>query len=252
MSAKPRLFRSDVPYSWRFEDQLRRDLPAVIRHVLQRTGSTALHWVGHSMGGLLIEAYMAANQNPPLASAVAIGSPCDVSRMGNHALHYLLWAKWLVKLYPVCPLPFLGKLLIPLPCKFWWVYAVPSNIEPEIARKVLAVAVEEVTSKGLWLDACRWLESKVFSPENGPGYMDDLSRCPVPLLVLAGSRDELAPEATVTAACETGGNAVERKFRAFGKATGYAEDYGHADLFVGKRVESEVFPVILKWLEGHD
>ena len=255
MSAKPGLLRSDVPYSWQFQDLLHRDLPAVIKHVLDCTGAPALHWVGHSMGGLLIEAHMAANDDPHLASAAAIGSPCDFSKVRNDSFHNLLRLKWLLEVYPFFPLPFLGRVLIPFAHKLWTRAPgpfYPPNIEPQTARKVLALASEPITSKKLWLEVAGYVASGLFAPEKGPGYMEGLSKSRVPLMTLAGSRDEMAPEAAVRAACETGGNPVERKCMTFGKTAGCAEDYGHVDLLVGKQVESEVFPVVLRWLEGHD
>jgi len=255
MSAKPGLFRSDVPYSWQFEDLLRRDLPAVIRHVLARTGAPALHWVGHSMGGLLIEAHMAANDDPHLASATVIASPCDFSKVRNESFQHLLRLKWLLKLYPIFPLPFVGRFLIPFAHRLWNHSTgpfYPPNIEPQTARRVIALASESITSKKLWLEAGAYLGSGLVAPDTGRGYMEGLSNSRVPLMALAGSRDEMAPEPAVRPACETNGNPVERKCMTFGKTAGCGEDYGHVDLLVGKRVESEVFPVVLRWLETHD
>ena len=51
MSDKPGMLQADVPFSWGFEDHLRKDLPAIVKHVLQVTAAPAVHWIGHSMGG---------------------------------------------------------------------------------------------------------------------------------------------------------------------------------------------------------
>jgi len=62
----------------------------------------------------------------------------------------------------------------------------------------------------------------------------------------------MAPPESVVAACRIGQQTVERKCMIFGKETGCIEDYGHMDLLFGIRVQQEVFPQILKWLDEHD
>ncbi|MFB6347350.1 MAG: alpha/beta hydrolase, partial [bacterium] len=52
---------SETPdQSWNFDDFAQRDLPAAIDYVLEETGRDELHWVGHSMGGMLYYAVAGA------------------------------------------------------------------------------------------------------------------------------------------------------------------------------------------------
>jgi hypothetical protein len=96
------------------------------------------------------------------------------------------------------------------------------------------------------------VETGVFGPGDGTRYTEKLPASRVPLLIIGGSRDGLAPEGAVRAADATTGDSGERQSIIFGKNSGCREEYGHVDLLVGKRVQSEVFPVIHQWIENHD
>lgn len=39
---------------WTVDDHLNLDLPAILRHVLQHTGASRVHLIGHSLGGMII------------------------------------------------------------------------------------------------------------------------------------------------------------------------------------------------------
>ncbi len=254
-SDRPRLWASGMPYSWDFEDHLRRDVPAVVAHVTQRTQAPAVHWVGHSMGGMLIRAYLAGNDASGIQSAVTLGSPVDWSQMQNPWYKLALRAARLLHYFPVLPLPFLVKIMVPfahrIPNFFLAVYH-PPNIEPEVSKRVMALATELVTASKLWGDFGRFLETGVFGPNGHEGYLDPSHDTEVPILILAGARDEMAPPEAVAPERRSTGSPGKPQTEILGKDTGCAEDYGHMDLVVGKRVEQEVFPSILRWIGSHD
>lgn len=255
MSDGPGLFRSDVPYSWQFEDHLLSDLPAIIARVLELTRVSRVHWVGHSMGGLLVLAYLARHENPRIISAVTIGSPADFTKVHNQAFRTLLHFRELLKYLPVSPLPFLARLVIPIAHKTSAYMAgpfYPPNTDPVAARKVVALASQLVTSNAIWLNFGRFLGSGLFAPENGKPYLEILPKSNVPMFIVGGTKDLMAPPDSVIAACQAAEHSAERKCRIFGKEAGCVEDYGHMDLLMGVRAEEEVFPHLLNWLNDHD
>jgi len=128
----------------------------------------------------------------------------------------------------------------------------PANIRPTVARKIVALATELVTSNSMWLNFGRFLEAGLFAPKNGKPYLEDLPKSKTPIFILGGSKDMMAPPAAVVAAFGTGEQRAERKCLILGKEAGCVEDYGHMDLMLGIRAEEEVFPQILKWLDEHD
>ena len=253
MSDRPGLFRSDVPYSWGFEDHLRKDVPAIISLVLRISGATSVQWVGHSMGGLLALAYMASAEDSPIASAVTIGSPVDFSKIRGRNFRILLKLDWIVRYCPVFPPPFIAGFLTPVaryPAHHLIGLFQSRNINPETASRVLALAAQLITSSQLWLDFGRFLETGVFGPSPGTKYLEKMPTAPI--LTMGGTKDGLAPMESVMAASEIPSDSQDRELVILGRDYGCAEDYGHADLLVGKRVELEVFPRILHWLDSHD
>jgi pimeloyl-ACP methyl ester carboxylesterase len=255
MSQVPGLRQSDVPYSWNFEDHLLKDVPSIIKHVLDSTGAPAVHLIGHSMGGMLILAHLARNQEARVASAMTLGSPVEFSKIHNEYFDLLVKLKWVVKPLPVFPLPFVGRLLVPvahlIPTKLIGLFY-RRNIASDIARRVFAVASQVVTATTLWLDFGRFLSNKSFADANGVSYLDGLERVSVPLFVTSGSKDVMAPAESSELPASTLSDPPERVFMVFGKASGCVEDYGHMDLPLGLRSSSEVFPRVLAWLEQHD
>ena len=255
MSQAPGLRHSDVPYSWGFDDHLLKDVPTIIREVLERTGAPAVHWVGHSMGGLLILAHLARNPHARVACAVTLGSPADFSKLHNKRFESLLRLRWLIRGLPVFPLPFFGRLLVPLahviPATLLDLFYQP-NIAPDVARRVLAVASQVVTSTKLWLDFARFLSTRAFAASNGRPYLEGIESTPVPFLLASGAKDAMAPPESVKVRQQVCTNDAKDEFVVFGKELGCAEDYGHMDLPLGARSTVEVFPRVLDWLEEHD
>ncbi len=253
MSDKPGLFRSDVPCSWGFDDHLHKDVPAIVAAVLKKTGASRLHWVGHSMGGMLIRVCMSDNSELPLASAVTIGSPVDFSAMRNPRYKAVIRFKNLIRGFPVFPLALAAGFLAPIAPQVARVLIGafhPPNMDPSAARRGLALFAERVTPSSLWLDFARFVETGVFGPTRRSTYLDSRARSPVPLLVLAGSRDEMAPASAVTAL--DGPKHAHRECKILGKEYGTVEEYGHMDLVLGVRAAQEVFPLVSDWILTHN
>lgn len=61
------------PADWDLRVHLERDLPALCAHVLEQTGARRLHYMGHSMGGILGYAALAAR--PPFATLTGWAAP---------------------------------------------------------------------------------------------------------------------------------------------------------------------------------
>ena len=207
------------------------------------------------MGGLLVLAYLARHDNPRIASAVTVGSPADFTKIRNKAFRVLLNFRGLLDYLPVSPLPFLGRFVIPVAHSLSAYMAgpfYPPNIEPAVARKLIALTSQLITSNRIWLNFGMFLASGRFAPKNGKSYLEDLPKSNIPIFSVGGSKDMMAPPESVVAACETGEQTGERKRLIIGKDAGCVEDYGHMDLLLGIRAEYEVFPHVLNWLDDHD
>lgn len=253
-SDRPGILKSDVPWSWGFDDHLQKDVAAAIDCVLAHTHAAAVHWIGHSMGGMLGLSRVAAHDGSPIASVVALGAPCDFSQIPPRIFALLLRLKSALKLIHLVPTGILARISIPvlgfLPPYIQGLYHA-ANIDPTTARRIVTLGSAAIMSSQLWLDFGRFLETGVFATNDGAPYLELLGRSEVPMLSIAGAADLLAPPASVNSQCAQPGLSGERTYLVMGKDSGCQEDYGHMDLLLGNRADQEIYPVIADWLERY-
>ncbi|MEW6139644.1 MAG: alpha/beta hydrolase [Thermodesulfobacteriota bacterium] len=250
LSARPGLLRSDVPLSWGFDDHLDKDTPAAIDFVCARTGAPAIHWIGHSMGGMLGLCHVANTRDARVKSLVTLGSPTDFKKIPRRVFAVLLRLKWMMKIVPFAPMSLFARLSIPVLHRLPpYVQGLlnPRNIEPNVARRIVAVGSPLTMSSRLWLDFGRFLETGVFSRISGEPYLAGLKGCHVPIFSISGAADLLAPPS----ACHDSDVPGEARL-VMGKVSGYQEDYGHMDLLLGSRARIEVYPLLSEWLRRND
>lgn len=252
MSDAPGLLSSRSCHTWGYEDHLKIDVPHIIDFVTGKTGASEVQWIGHSMGGMLIDSHLATVSDHKIASAITLGSPVDFSKIDDHIFKSFLKFKSILKYIPVNPLPFLGRLLVPFigktPNFVHGLYYLP-NIDPHVARRISCIGSQLVSSGRLWTDMGYFLETGRFGSSDGQFFLDGLQSCNAPILVIAGTRDYMAPEASVVEAARVRDALCHRELLVAGKISGFEEDYGHIDMLVGLRAQYEIYPVIETWLQ---
>lgn len=68
--------REPRPFTWRFEDLILDDAPALVARVMEETDGAPLVWLGHSAGGAVGLAWLARlGRATPLAAMVTFGTP---------------------------------------------------------------------------------------------------------------------------------------------------------------------------------
>ncbi|MBX5482962.1 MAG: alpha/beta fold hydrolase [Myxococcaceae bacterium] len=230
---------------WDLDDYLTLDLPAILEGIRRAAGTRPVHWVGHSMGGILMCCYAIRIRDHGIASGVAIGSALDY-RVGRSGFSRLYAARAVVSRLPAIPFgafshaiaPLLGRVRTPIETFNFW----PTNVEPELIRAFYANVFEWIPTSLLLSLGTTFEETGLCSRDRSLRYLDCAARIDVPVLLLAASRDEQCPlEAVEETGRRIGAHArVER----FGRAFGHADEYGHCDLIVGRRAPQEVWPVI--------
>lgn len=245
-------------YNWTFEDYVHHDARAALRIVLRETGAEQVHWVGHSMGGMIAYALLMTPIHTKIASAVTLGSP-TMSQVGHPILDFgIPFAGLLRYLPPRLPSGTLARLAAPIAGV---VLAVgekplaelgfhPGNIDRQLLQTLMLTTVEDIPSS-LLREFARWYETKSMSDRYAVfDFTEHLERITTPLFVIAGSKDELTPVRDLRYIYERV-SAEDKEFRVIGREQGFRCDYSHADLVLGLNAPDDVYPLIYQWLESH-
>ena len=240
-------------WTWTVDDHLHRDVPAFLRYILQRSDHDRLHWVGHSMGGILLLCHCALFGSDRVASGVAAAAAIDYSGIDSR-YDLIVPLKELGLLVRRVPsgtairwlAPLFGRVKTPLEAALYN----PANMQPEAMRALVGRAHYDISGAALHQLATLFAPGGLRALEDNAPYAAQAHRISTPILFLSGERDlQCAPAVVERAHASLGGSGHE--VARFGKRHGQVEDYGHFDLLSGRRADREVFPHVLAWLEAH-
>lgn len=238
---------------WSIDDYGRYDLPAAFDHVRQATGQGRLHYVGHSMGGMVLAVYLATHDDPPLASAVAVGSPLDF-RDPDRVTRLLLGVGPAGAVPAFLPTPMGARLLARLDTRApmhadEWLYN-PDNIAAD-ARRAMLRAIVSPLSRGEIRQLARMRRDGEFRSADGAiVWRERLADVDVPMLFFAGRLDRIVNPDRVRAYYDAVGS-TDKVFVVASRANGFRGDYGHLDLGLGDHAEEDVFTRVAGWLRAH-
>lgn len=235
-----------------FDDYVERDIPAAIQTVLRETGRSRLQWVGHSMGGMLLYAYLSTREDRAIAAAVTVASPVDFTVLARTARH-LLRLRPLLRLRWV-PLGLMIRGLLPLlrlsHKAMLDMGLVSSNFTGAEIAELLVNVIEGFGPAGVLEQFGDWVEDGTYVSRDGRRSYGTLAHLHCPLLVVQPSLDFVAPPASVRPAVDLA-PATDKTYRLFGKQSGDDRDYGHGDILLSDAARRNVFPVIADWLVKH-
>ena len=225
-----------------FADHAELDLPIIVDAVLARTGQEQLYWVGHSMGGMLL--YTTLTRRPGrIVAAVTVCAPACIGDSTPLHRRFRRWSHVAPKRHRV-PARFGAKASLLLgqanPLYRWLLYH--ENMEPELARGLIDAGIIDLPGV-MMREAAGWMRAGALLDADGQPWVQPAE---LPLLVLAGSVDQVAPPDTVSCACEI---FPDCDYRLLGREAGLSTDYGHVDPLVGTTAREEVFPLVGAFLE---
>eukprot|EP00878_Enallax_costatus_P044472 GHUV01053113.1.p1 GENE.GHUV01053113.1~~GHUV01053113.1.p1 ORF type:complete len:677 (+),score=186.62 GHUV01053113.1:167-2197(+) len=249
--------RVDLEIEWNIDDYLVQDVPACIEYVLKQSKADMLHWMGHSMGGMLGSGLcsQAGKWGRKLRSVMLCGSGC----FGDGSWHVLL--KKLVA--PIVAFGFPAHyscqalaLLSNTPAAlsvfetlFYWC----PNMDKGARKALLNTCFNFIPQRLLGQFLASHGSAGGLSSWNGDFLYADpdvLAKCKVPCLGLNGDYDLFCPAAGGAKNVDLFGG--PKKHLIFGPAHGHQYHYGHFDVIVGKNAQLEVWPSIKEWLAEHD
>jgi pimeloyl-ACP methyl ester carboxylesterase len=254
-STRPSLWNSKR-YAWTFEDYVQHDAPAALQLVLRETGATQVHWVGHSMGGMIAYTLLMTPMHRKIASAATLGSP-TMSDVGHPLLDFGIPYLGLLRFLPPRILtgttsrfaaPFaalLSRLLQHSIAELGWR---PGNVDARLLRTLMLTAVDDLPVS-LLREFARWYDTKAMSDRYGMfDFTEHLERVTTPIMIVAGSHDGLTPVRDLRAVFDRVGS-PRKQFHVIGRQEGYPRDYSHVDLVLGLHAPEDVYPLIHRWLE---
>lgn len=232
-------------------DYVREDVPAAVAEIRRLSGGRPVFLVGHSMGGLISYA-AAASLGDAIAGVATLGSPYHFTRgswaltalgtamltidrrlpLGHGALGLKAWGE-VVRVARV----FVESPLFPLPFRGF----APGSMEPDVLGQHMSLAMDSgsiTVLRNMFLDATEWRRS---GERLGglTGYAGTFEALDLPLLVIAGTDDDLAPPASVEPAFARS-NSHDKTYRTFRS--------GHIDLIVGRDAPLTTWPLIEAWI----
>lgn len=241
-------------YRFNFDDYVAHDIPATIKYIARQVGFRGLHWVGHSMGGMLAYPLLKTTDPDLIRSATTIGSPAMVLA-SDPIIDRLLPFAGLLKMIPALPQgigarlasPFVG-LAMPLMNRVVWN---TSNMDAETARVMARHGVDDVASPLIFQYGVWYREKDFHNHYETLSYQENFHRITAPVFFIAGAADGLTPTRDIRFIYDRV-SSQKKQMLVVGTASGFSADYGHVDLVLGRRAPEEVFPRILEWLEAND
>ena len=238
-------------WNWRIDDYLEHDIPALVAAIRRRSGADGIHWIGHSMGGVLLMCYGILNPDAPILRGVAVGSALDY-KVGATGFERLLRLRPLLERLVGVPYgafmhtmaPLMGRRGLEALQSFnvW-----SSNIEPEIVRALHARCFHGMPMSLLGSLATTF-EEEGLRLQSGYRFVPRASTVSFPIRLLAGSRDEQVSVDAVRHTAELIGDNAEVVVH--GREGGDADHYGHWDLLIGRRAPVETWRPLAEWLAG--
>ena len=235
---------------WDVNDYI-SDACAFVAFVSGQTSGASVHWIGHSLGGIIGIAMASLQEPPPLASVLAVASSFFYSDSVFSKLSFFVPALTSMSFLPADSIM---RAQSSLSFRFVSnladaVMAWRSNVHPDVGRALFASNFEPISKKVTLQLATGMAEAGILH-RGGEPFSSSLCHCRVPVFFIAGDRDKQCPPPSVQKLFELLPAAASCKYQCFGTEQGCTDHYGHFDLLIGLRVETEVFPSIRAFLQS--
>ena len=239
-------------FNWTVDDYIDYDVPAILSYVTGATGRPKLWWVGHSMGGMILFAHLERVDEARVAGFVAVATPMAILQPPNDILQGILKQSWLLKLSVLAvnatlpaklASPLGGAVQTPLDALFYN----RDNMDRATITRQFLNGVEDIPTAVLDQFTLMIRTGEFLRADGSYSYTRNLGKVTVPVLLLSGQVDNLAPPEVVRFAYDQVAS-TDKTYRMFGRVNGYRANYGHNDLVLGIHARDEVFPLIAGWL----
>jgi len=236
---------------WTIDDHIYEDIPAIIDLVKEESGFDRVYWIGHSMGGIIMYAYLETGDQDNIAGFMPLGSMMFMPRPLTPHLKRIANQK------PLLTASLIVNTTVASQFRNFTFGAVKNPIEKllfESANMSDSVLVRffrrciDDTAAGVVMqfsDSIR--NGEMLSVDRRYSYTGNLHRITVPILIMGGSKDGFVDAEALKNAYDSVASR-DKSLVIASVENGYTADYGHCDLVIGKNVAQDVYPAILNWL----
>jgi pimeloyl-ACP methyl ester carboxylesterase len=236
---------------WTVDDEIRYDVPAILNYIEEHTGHSRVNWVGHSLGGMLMFAFLETHPDAHrIANFVGMGStiqqytyPQTQMLRANRAIRNLLCVISTGRI--ARPMMFGRPPGLEKVDRFYYTAA---NVDKSTVDRFYGYTLEN-PGQGALEQLDPYLEiGRFLSADRKIDYVAELPRVTTPLLMIAGEGDVMSdiPSTYLTF------NAVsssDKTLLRYGRMHGHVDDYGHCDLVWSRHAPREIFPDVIDWLD---
>lgn len=232
------------------DDLLDQDLPCAISYICEITGYPKLHYVGHSMGGMMLYAYAVVYGAERIASAATLTSPVGFDDASYRGLPLVAQ---LARISPaLCGFIYraAGPLFMPLRISNDALPINYDNLHPDVDAGVFVNLIEAPPRRFL-LETNKWATEHEWLMRAGQLDMKTrLHSLDFPLYAFFAAQD---PFLTEERAHEffSALKSKDKRISVLSVEDGCAEDYGHIDIIMAKNGREEVFEPIADWFDHH-
>ncbi|MFL5319908.1 MAG: alpha/beta fold hydrolase [Myxococcaceae bacterium] len=240
------------PYS--FDAFWQKDLPAAIAYVRAQSGVDRIDYVGHSMGGMIVYAYLSQGGGG-LEAVTTLGSPTRLD-WGGRILELLPSLKGLyLKDGMAVPVVNAAHLVMPLHGElpndlFTTLLINRENVTNATWKHLMAYGIADIQG-GVATQFVGFIEKGTFASADGKiDFRRDMAKIRNPVFVVAGKNDRIAITPAVKDAYRALGGPKE--WMLLGVENGQKADYGHMDLVMGDRAATECWDRVQDFFVRHD
>jgi pimeloyl-ACP methyl ester carboxylesterase len=239
-----------------FDDHVFHDAPAIVRTVSMLSPHGKIHWIGHSMGGMVMYGYLGRLQDERVVSLTAVGSPPYFKSHSKQAGAVKRWVQWANPWLGWFPTQSLGRLgaftAHKVPLESIHMVWNPENMAPQDAQHAALWVLEDIPVKVAVQVASVGMEHESLAPMHKLfDYTESLKNIQTPTHLVAGMVDGLAPVHLMQETYAQLGS-QDKTLSVIAKSRGASNDYGHADMALGKNASLDVFMPVIKWINQHD
>ena len=234
------------------DEYILEDIPACAHEAMRLSGHERVVLVGHSMGGLVSYSSAATSLKGKVQAIATLGSPYRFGA-GKPFLKALAWVLETTRLTGAfdrnldLPTRLLGRHLhrrralwnlpfLPTPVRGWR----SGNVDDQVLDEYLARAFDRTNLQIAFDILAGGDRVALMSLDGTMDYGRAFEALRVPLLVVAGDRDDLAPPESVKPAYELS-RSPEKMYRVF--------PVGHMDLVVGDDATTTIWPTVGDFLD---